>query len=221
MTTVDPTAEPESTEWLVELVRISAAIARSDWDAAEAGFHRLGAGNCAPDIVDEMILQLYLFVGFPAALTAAGIWQRSRGQAATETDPLAEPDRLEEWVARGVSVCRTVYGSAYDGLRANVAAIHPALDRWMVVEGYGKVLGRPGLELWQRELCIVALLAAGVWEGQLHSHLRGALLAGASVESVTDALEIGLERVGPSDQERLRGLWTRVLDSQRRGQDVH
>jgi hypothetical protein len=50
----------------------------------------------------------------------------------------------------------------------------------MIVEGYGKVLGRPGLDAGDvRELCIVALLAVAGRAAQLYSHLRGALNAGA------------------------------------------
>ena len=203
------------------LVRISASIAASDWDAVEGDLGHLSDTNCPLEVVEEMILQLYLFVGFPAALTAAGIWRKLCGHAAIETDPLAVPDRLEEWERRGVTVCRTVYGSSYEALRANVSATHPALDRWMVLEGYGKVLGRPGLPLWQRELCIVAMLAAGGWEQQLHSHLKGALRAGAGSELVEGALEIGLERVDPSQVGRLRAVWNRVRTSVDGEYDVH
>ena len=88
----------------------------------------------------------------------------------------------------------------YDKLRLNVSDLHPALDAWMVVEGYGKVLGRPGLDLPRRELCIVAACAAMGQDRQLHSHLHGALNVGvdvAVVRAAIDALEqiIGDERV--------------------------
>lgn len=215
------TSDPAVESPLEVLVRISASIAASDWDAVEADFGHLANTNCASEVVEEMILQLYLFVGFPAALTAAGIWRDLCGQTAIETDPLAVPDRLVDWETRGVTVCRTVYGSSYEALRANVSATHPALDRWMVLEGYGKVLGRPGLPLWQRELCIVAMLAAGGWEQQLHSHLRGALRAGAASETVEGALEIGLARAHPSQLARLRAVWTRVRASVDGESDVH
>lgn len=219
--TSDSHVEPELPAWLEALVGVSAAIAASDWDAVEDGFKHLVSTDCAPEVVEEMILQLYLFVGFPAALTAARIWRGLNTRDAIETDPLAAPERLDEWEARGVETCRIVYGSAYATLRTNVAAIHPALDRWMVLEGYGKVLSRPGLELPHRELCIVGMLAAGGWDEQLHSHLRGALLAGASVEWVDRVLEIGLGRVGPSDAARLRTLWNRVREGIGGVGDVH
>ncbi len=219
--TSGPPGDPGVAPALEVLVRISASIASSDWDAVEADFGRLAAASCPLEGVEEMILQLYLFVGFPAALTAAGIWRDLVGQTAIDTDPLAEPGRLDEWEERGVTVCRTVYGPTYEALRTNVSRVHPALDRWMVLEGYGKVLGRPGLVLWQRELLIVAMLAAGGWEEQLHSHLRGALRAGADRESVERALEIGLERVDPSRAAHLRSVWNRVKAGADGEPDVH
>jgi 4-carboxymuconolactone decarboxylase len=196
-------------------------MAVADWDTIETEFVDLAASNCDQDWVEELILQTYLFVGFPAALTAARMWRGILGHPAVETDILAEPVRLRAWEERGENVCRTVYGTAYEKLRSNVSAIHPALDRWMVSEGYGKVLGRPGFDLVYRELCIVGLLAAGKWDEQLFSHLRGALLAGAPVSWVRQALNIGLARVGKPEAARLNKVWDVVQNGIDGGHDVH
>ena len=56
----------------------------------------------------------------------------------------------------------------------------PDLDRWMVWEGYGKVLSRTGVPSVVRELCTCAALVVTGDIVQLHSHLRGAINAGAS-----------------------------------------
>ncbi len=213
--------EPEFPIWLETLVGVSAAIAVSDWESVQADLENLASANDHQAAVEEAILQTYLFAGFPAALTAARIWRRIVGKQPVDSDPLALPLRPDEWEARGEVVCRVVYGSAYEKLRANIATIHPALDRWMVMEGYGKVLGRPGLDLMQRELCIVGLLTAGAWEEQLYSHLRGAMLAGAPVDWIIRALEIGLSRVGPSESARLRDVWDLVQSGGRGEQHVH
>jgi 4-carboxymuconolactone decarboxylase len=80
----------------------------------------------------------------------------------------------------------------------------------MIVEGYGKVLSRPGLDLPRRELCIVAACAHTGQDRQLHSHLRGALNAGAppgAVDSTFDALEPVLT---PDAMRASRMLWMRV-----------
>jgi 4-carboxymuconolactone decarboxylase len=139
--------------------------------------------------VEEALLQSYLFIGFPGALQAIGVWRERTGLMAArplgDELALAREDRYE----RGEAVCRTVYGSAYDALQRNVQALHPELGAWMLEEGYGKVLGRGGLPLMVRELCIVGLLAAQAAPRQLYSHLRGARNAGATVEEVDAALD--------------------------------
>ena len=86
----------------------------------------------------------------------------------------------------------------------------------MLAEGYGKVLGRPGLALEVRELCIVAILAGQDAAPQLYAHLRGALNVGAyGRRGRSEALEPGLpgiaaaERAGRGDERGLgRGFGT-------------
>lgn len=161
-----------------------------------------------PVAVEEILLQAYLFVGFPTVLNAMTAWRGLCGTPAVEGE---STDDLEGWRRRGESLCARVYGRAYERLRRNVERLHPALDRWMIAEGYGKVLGRPGADEVTRELCIVALLGAASQERQLHSHLIGALNVGARPESVEEALEVGLQRaVGAAEAEGLRALWQRV-----------
>jgi 4-carboxymuconolactone decarboxylase len=171
---------------------------------------RIAAEVAQPRAVEEALLQSYLFLGFPAALTALAEWREL-----TDTRPAPETDTGDpsEWRLRGEAVCRIVYGPAYDKLRDNVRRVHPVMDDWMIQEGYGKVLARDGLDLETRELCIVAILSATGWEPQLHSHLRGAMHAGCSASSVSEALEAGLAL---ADDETwrfdARSLWKRVRD---------
>lgn len=193
------------------LVRLSAALAADAGPDVEAELHRASAG-VDPRKVDEAILQSWLFLGFPAALEAAGAWRDIRGPAPADEDPLAPASRAAERAERGERLCRTVYGRAYDALRANVADANPALDRLMVETGYGTVLARPGLEPATRELCLVAVLAVQARDRQLHSHLRGALRTGASPAWVEAALEAGLSRAPERVRDRLRELWHEVRE---------
>jgi len=80
----------------------------------------------------------------------------------------------------------------------------------MVSGGYGRVIGRPGLDLATRELCIAALLAVWNVPRQLHSHLRGALNAGASVAEVDEAVEVACGYVAAGAAERVRALWGEI-----------
>jgi len=118
-----------------------------------------------------------------------------------------------EWRTRGEATCRTVYGRNYAKLRTNIRGLHQALDEWMIVEGYGKVLSRAGLDLVRRELCIVAACAAASQARQLHSHLLGALNAGATAGQLDAALVALVGVVGDADLEHARSLWDRVRTS--------
>ncbi|HSM08577.1 MAG TPA: carboxymuconolactone decarboxylase family protein [Gemmatimonadota bacterium] len=204
------------------LVRLSAAMAADDDADVEMELRRA----CVEvDLrqVDETIVQSCLFLGFPAALEAAGAWRGIRGSAPADDDPLAPATRATERAERGERLCRRVYGRAYDALRANVADANPTLDRLMVETGYGTVLARPGLEPATRELCLVAVLAVQARDRQLYSHLRGALRTGAPPAWVEGALGVGLSRAPVSARDRLRELWHQVRersDASERSSDV-
>ncbi|MFB6240360.1 MAG: carboxymuconolactone decarboxylase family protein [Gemmatimonadota bacterium] len=189
------------------LVELSAGLA--DGREGLEPLLRRAAREAGPEAVEEAILQSHLFLGFPAALRGLRAWRRLReGATAPEEASPADPG---SWRERGEEVCRRVYGSAYRGLRRNVRRLHPEMDAWMIRDGYGKVLGREGLDLASRELCIVATLAAsGSPREPLHSHLRGALRAGARPGQVEAALETGLERRPESERDAARELWGRV-----------
>ena len=202
---------------LAALVDLSAAAVAADEATLTRCLER-ARSDADPARVEEVILQSYLFLGFPAALDVMKRWREVAGPTPASAAQRYEPAALDRWRARGEEICRRVYGSNYEKLRANVTAIHPELDRWMVLEGYGKVLGREGLDLTARELCIVAQLTAARREVQLHSHLRGALNAGASAGDVEASIWIGLQHVDQADWERrVEQLWWGVRERWRRG----
>jgi 4-carboxymuconolactone decarboxylase len=159
-----------------------------------------------PMWVEELLLQTYLFAGFPRALNAMREWRR------VHPEPIVgnEPVDLEQRRADGVATCSAVYGTSYERLRDNIRALHPLLDDWMITEGYGKVLSRPGLDLPRRELCIVAVCAADHQDRQLHSHLRGALNVGVAPSVVTAAIEAIADLLGAARTQSVRLLWARV-----------
>jgi 4-carboxymuconolactone decarboxylase len=187
------------------LVRIAAAIAGAG-EHTTRSIMEAAVGRLDPSLVDEVILQSYLFAGFPRTLNAARVWRTASGRPAPATDQDAESTDTTEWSARGEVTCRTVYGESYEMLRRNIRELHPALDTWMITDGYGKVLSRPGLDLIARELCIVAACAASGQQRQLHSHLHGALNAGASPVTVSAVLDSLDDLVDAENLARYRGL---------------
>ena len=185
------------------LVRVAIALARRDPDALEAGLddaRRVAEAQA----VEEVLLQSYLFLGFPATLDGLTRWRRRVPIPTRE----AASERSQEWAARGSGILERVYGNQAERLRENVRALHPALERWMVEEGYGKVLGRAGLTLVQRELAIAAQLAALGAFPQLYSHLRGALRVGATRDAVETTLGMVASRAGGRE---IWETWERVV----------
>lgn len=166
---------------------------------------------CRPEWVEEVVLQSYLFAGFPRALNAAREWRRVSGRSAPESDEGEDFENAPRWRAEGEATCAVVYGPFYERLRHNIRQLHPALDAWMIVEGYGKVLSRQALDLRRRELCIVSACAMARQDRQLHSHLYGATHAGASPEEVLDAINVVADLLGPDDTRRYHQLFARVL----------
>lgn len=192
------------------LVQIAGAIA----GANEADTRRVmesSVGQVENSRVEEVILQSYLFAGFPRTLNAARIWRTVSGEGAPSEDSAADVRNSSDWVERGEKTCKVVYGESYEMLRTNIRSLHPALDKWMITDGYGKVLSRPGLDLKTRELCIVAACATTGQQRQLHSHLHGALNAGATAHEVRDSLDALSELVSADDLDRYKSLLSHVM----------
>lgn len=202
------------------LVRVAAAVAGAPHTVVR---RTLAAALAQVDAtaLEEVLLQSHLFAGFPRALNAFSAWRDLSGAAAPDRDPGTDAARAPEWTARGEVACRTVYGPVYDTLRDSVRALHPALDAWMVTDGYGKVLARPGLPLLQRELCIVAACAATEQRPQLRAHLRGAVNCGATREQLEQTLAALTDLIGrealAAAREELAHLPARALAAAREG----
>jgi len=171
-----------------------------------------GAGT--PAIwLEELLLSSVLFVGYPRALLAAGALRRFEPDHADGGEP-SQYEGWREWLARGEATCRVIYGAHYERLRHNVHALHPALDTWMIVDGYGKTVSRPGLDLARRELCSVAMLVPQDAPRQLLAHLKGALNAGAAPDAVESVVELAAaERLPEARVAVARQLWRELRDT--------
>ncbi len=187
------------------LLRVAAALARRQPPEIDRALE--AASRVADALaVEEVLLQAHLFLGFPATLDGLTRWRRHHPVAAGNEGP----EGRDVWAVRGPDVLARVYGDQAGRLRENVRALHPALERWMVEEGYGKVLGRDGLSLCQRELVTAVQLAVLGPSPQLFSHLRGALRVGAATADVEEAIELAVA-AGVPDPVGVRQVWEDVL----------
>jgi 4-carboxymuconolactone decarboxylase len=195
---------------LRHLVRIAGAIAGSPEGQVRAVMSD-ALDSVDPVAVEEIILQSYLFAGFPRALNAARAWRAVSERPAPASDPEGSVANLDMWRDLGERTCAIVYGESYEKLRQNIRGLHPALDDWMIVDGYGTVLARPGVDLRTRELCVVAACAVSGQQRQLHSHLRGALNSGASAGELALVLDALSDLIARDDLARYRQLLQKVV----------
>lgn len=192
------------------LLGLAAAIADGDPHQLDRRVGDVIAAGVSARAVDELLLQSVLTVGWPRALVAAGAWRAAIGVPAESGADDLDYAAHGEWTRRGERTCATIYGDHYDRLRANVRALHPALEAWMVTEGYGRTLSRPGLDLRLRELCTVAQTAVLQTPRQLHSHLLGALRAGASFRQIEETLDLADPMVRQAFRDQVTVLWRQV-----------
>src|SRR5262245_47591410 len=186
------------------LIAFAAAMARgrhAEARRALAAARRAGAPRVA---AEETALMLMLHAGYPAALEGARVLLEEWPGRARRRDRGGPPD----WMRLGEKLCARVYGTAYAKLRGNVARLHPDLATWMIEQGYGRVLTRPGLSGPARELIAVTVLAAGGWERQLVSHLLGAVRLGAPRAGIRRAFDAGARAGGKASAAAAARAWT-------------
>jgi 4-carboxymuconolactone decarboxylase len=208
----------------VALVRVATAIARGADDGGLADRMRAArAAGVPPQWMEELLLQSLLNVGYPLALVAFGVWRDvvgpegstgggTGGGTGDPSEPVQHAD-WRVWMTRGEEACRAVYGRTYHKLMINLENLHPALPSLVLIDAYGKLLGRPALDAKRRELCTVAAIAMLNAPKQLHAHLRGAMNTGCTREEVDEVLAL-VE--GDSTPERALKMWEAWADVRER-----
>jgi len=152
----------------------------------------------------ETLLQNYLFAGYPSALASLKILKEYYPYKKL---PEVADMNLYHFRRKGEERCQKVYGDKFEKLIRNINNFSPELAEWLVLEGYGKVLGRTGLSFRERELCIVTVLAAMKFEDQLYSHINGAVKAGASIEE----LQMVIKNLDFLGKKNISGFGSKVL----------
>ncbi|NQV16369.1 hypothetical protein HQ531_12985, partial [bacterium] len=123
------------------------------------------------EAIEEAVLQTLLFAGFPKAIEALKHVRRYFPQTGSEK-------HVEDHQTAGNKTSRIIYGKHHQRLKEVMDELHPDLRRWMIEDGYGRVLSRRGLSLQDREISVVASLMASGMVNQFRAHVRGALFSG-------------------------------------------
>ncbi|MBL7996405.1 carboxymuconolactone decarboxylase family protein [bacterium] len=149
--------------------------------------------------VKEIILQNYLFCGFPNAIEGLIVLNRVLHDRGLKDENFKDGRDTQEIMQDGLTLCQKVYGTNYNKLIRNMEHISSDISMWMVYEGYGKVLTRPVLTPPERELSVIAALAVLQRERQLISHIRGAAHVGATYEEIYEVIS-GLVVMMPQER---------------------
>jgi len=201
---------------ILAFVRICAWVGLRNESELRAESIKAINGGTPMSVIREAVLQTYLFAGYAATINAFIVLNEvSDGNQDFFQE---ESGSLEEWRKRGERLCRKIYGSQYEKLIHNMKLLHPDLGDWMLWEGYGKVLSREFLSPPVRELLIVAMTAVLRVERQFHSHVRGALNVGATVDQLRSVFEEIRPHLGDA-AERYDEILERVCGGQGKEND--
>lgn len=143
-----------------------------------------------PIVAYEVLLQSHLFFGFAQAIEAAKVFAE-----VVEADGSfmpADETSNEERQRRGRELCERIYYPNLERLVSNLGKVSPELTEWMVVDGYCKVLSRPGPTALEREIASIVFLAISGHQVQLHSHVRGVRNLGGTPDLIRSALGTGI-----------------------------
>ncbi len=154
----------------------------------------LAEGASDRDIV-EMVIQLSVYAGFPAALNAAGraasvLAALERRQASPRKSVETTKDD-ESRFARGAATLAETSGGSGADVVDSFKDVAPGLGRLIVAHCYGDIFCRRGLEPKVLELSAISALAAQgtvAAEKPLGVHIDAALNLGATREEVVETL---------------------------------
>jgi alkylhydroperoxidase/carboxymuconolactone decarboxylase family protein YurZ len=146
-----------------------------------------------PVVAYEVLLQSHLFFGFAQAIEAAKVFAevvpRDGADGVFAPSDETSSEKLRQ---RGRALCELIYYPNFERLMSNLGKASPELAEWMMVDGYSKVLSRPGPTALEREIASIVFLAISGHQVQLHSHVRGARNLGATPDSIRSALGVGV-----------------------------
>lgn len=171
-------AEPQM-RTLVHLAKISAAGASGQLDKAEQLFKQGKEAGLSETQMYEAVLNLVPYIGYPRTLNTMGRFQKVYPNYVKERAGGKEPQSTEPWsqYAAGPWVERSdnirqqlgVGGPGAEELVNQLSSLSPELADWARYDAFGRIFGRPGLSLLERESVVMgALVAQGVPQFIVH-----------------------------------------------------
>jgi len=185
------------------------AVAESALVASETAAARADGVPAAR--IEEVLLELVPYAGFPRALAAFAAARPVLGPADGSAAGPASEAAVADRPTRGAAAFEAVYGESTARVTKGLAGLHPLLPAWTKEFAYGRVLARDALELATRELLGVAILTAlGRADDALLGHMRAAVRLGASRDAVLGAIAVVPASAGPGKRAAARAVAARI-----------
>jgi len=159
--------------------------------------------GCSEQEIVEIVIQMAVFAGFPAALNgtfaAKEVFAERAGNTNKRDDDRAKSASAEgaqdatnsgtDRYNRGIAKLKIMQGTAGEKTIATIASVSPDLARYALEFVFGDVHSRPGLDMKSREIASVAALTALANAApQLRAHIHAALTVGCSREEVVEVI---------------------------------
>lgn len=191
---------------LRHLLIAAAAAAAGDLALVAKAAETARAEGVAVADLEETLLQIVPYAGFPRALAAFAAARPVLGPTSAVVEGAAGTRG-----PTGEAAFRTVYGPTADRVAAGLASLHPLLPAWTRDFAYGRVLSRPALGPVEREVLAAAILTAlGRVDDALLGHLRAALRLGATRDTLAGAIAVVPPSVGAGKRAAARTLLARA-----------
>lgn len=169
---------------IASLSELASAIATHRTENAEKVLKNLKKLKINAEKIYETIIHSYLFCGYPAVIETLKLFKIYFPEFKSEYQGYD----ILKYNSSGNLNCKLVYKNNFKKLIANMMFLSPEMKEWMIIEGYGKVMGRKGLNLKNREFLNLSILTTIFYKNQLHSHLKGCLNLGATKSEILNVL---------------------------------
>ena len=201
------TKSTKSSKELILLVILAASISTDDLNKIDSALKKLKIAKVNALKIYETILHCYLFCGFPAVIESLKLFKKEFENFKLNSSPY----NVQKFKKYGKINCKLVYKNNYKKLIDNMQYLSPDIKEWMIIEGYGKVMNRPGLSMLEREFVTVSILSTRFYKDQLHSHIKGCLNLNASYVNVKYILSKIKHITGSENYEKTLKLLNHIL----------
>ena len=164
-----------------------------------------------PKEIYEILLQGHLFVGYPKAIESFFIFNDIIRKSEEYFGYNREIANYNLFEARGLKTAKQIYNNKFDLVYDNIKNLCPDLVSGMIIEGYGRIISRPGLDILARELAIVAVLTITSMPRQLYSHIKGSLNVGANPDQIKAIIKRCGFYINPSKIDQALLILEKVL----------